>query len=494
MKMVKSLLLGSAAGVVAVAGAQAADLPVKAKPVEYVRICSLYGAGYYYIPGTDICLKLGGHVRYQHNFNPGTSVSGGPLNGIGGFNNRVVEGDTQFRVRAYITVDTRQQTAYGTLRTYALFGFNQDTTSAATTAPAVYMTRGFIQFAGFTFGKATSFFDIFPSASFAYNAGMLHVPDTGDAGQMLAAYTAQFGNGFSATIAAEQVRDNGTVNANNTAFALGAVPPVTGNHPGVAGVSQFPDIVGNLRVDQAWGSVLVAGALHGANGSYYNGAPGGSLSQANGHPSNKIGWAVTAGFIFNLPMIAPGDRLSAQWQYAQGATKYTYGATPSSAGHVGFNGALGYGWAFDGIYGGTIAAGTATGVELTTSWSVGAAFEHFWTPALRTSIYGSYFQARHTEVARSLFCIAGITGVTVAATCNPNFEEYVIGSRTQWEPVRGLGIGLDVVYTHLKTAQANNLGVTTVTTTQNGLSSGVYNTANQSAWMATFRIFRDFVP
>ena len=63
MKMVKSLLLGSAAGIVAISGAQAADLPVKAKPVEYVKICSLYGAGYYYMPGTDICLKLGGFVR-----------------------------------------------------------------------------------------------------------------------------------------------------------------------------------------------------------------------------------------------------------------------------------------------------------------------------------------------------------------------------------------------------------------------------------------------
>ncbi|MEA3027772.1 MAG: hypothetical protein QOF91_3057, partial [Alphaproteobacteria bacterium] len=45
MKMVKSLLLVSAAGIVAVSGAQAADLPVKAKPVEYVKVCSLYGAG-----------------------------------------------------------------------------------------------------------------------------------------------------------------------------------------------------------------------------------------------------------------------------------------------------------------------------------------------------------------------------------------------------------------------------------------------------------------
>ena len=57
MKTVKSLLLlGSAAGLVAVSAGQAADLPVKAKPVEYVKVCSLYGAGFYYMPGTDICL------------------------------------------------------------------------------------------------------------------------------------------------------------------------------------------------------------------------------------------------------------------------------------------------------------------------------------------------------------------------------------------------------------------------------------------------------
>ncbi len=65
MKMVKSLLLGSAAGLVAIAGAQAADLPVKAKPVQYVKICSLYGVGFYYIPGTDMCIKVGGWARYE---------------------------------------------------------------------------------------------------------------------------------------------------------------------------------------------------------------------------------------------------------------------------------------------------------------------------------------------------------------------------------------------------------------------------------------------
>src|SRR5438445_300464 len=71
MKVVKSLLLGTAAGLIAVGGAQAADLPVKAKAVEYVKICSLYGAGFYYIPGSDTSIKLGGYRRPEVALNAG---------------------------------------------------------------------------------------------------------------------------------------------------------------------------------------------------------------------------------------------------------------------------------------------------------------------------------------------------------------------------------------------------------------------------------------
>jgi hypothetical protein len=72
MTKIKSLILGSAAGLIAIGGAQAADLPVKAKAVEYVKICSLYGAGFYYIPGTDTCIKIGGQIRLDTTFNGGT--------------------------------------------------------------------------------------------------------------------------------------------------------------------------------------------------------------------------------------------------------------------------------------------------------------------------------------------------------------------------------------------------------------------------------------
>src|ERR1044071_4891903 len=98
MKMVKSLLLGGAAGLVAVASAQAADLPVKAKAVEYVKICTLYGEGFFYIPGTDTCLKIGGWVRADFYFNQNSSDLA-PISGGTGSNTRSKNPDFNFRSR-----------------------------------------------------------------------------------------------------------------------------------------------------------------------------------------------------------------------------------------------------------------------------------------------------------------------------------------------------------------------------------------------------------
>src|SRR5271169_1847239 len=120
MKMVKSLFLGSAAGLVAVAGAQAADLPVKAKPVEYVKICSAYGAGFYYIPGTDICLRVGGYVWSEFEVNNLGAGSGNNTAGqmtLDDLKSRWVN-NTSFRTRFDLIMDARTNTEYGTLRSY----------------------------------------------------------------------------------------------------------------------------------------------------------------------------------------------------------------------------------------------------------------------------------------------------------------------------------------------------------------------------------------
>src|ERR1041384_1050910 len=67
---IKSLLLGSAAALAVVSGAQAADAVVAAEPEpkEYVRVCDAYGTGFFYIPGTETCLKIGGHLRFEKTY------------------------------------------------------------------------------------------------------------------------------------------------------------------------------------------------------------------------------------------------------------------------------------------------------------------------------------------------------------------------------------------------------------------------------------------
>src|ERR1700748_2386297 len=117
MKTIKSLVLGSAAGLIAMSGAQAADLPVKAKPVEYVRICSLYGAGFFYIPGTDTCIKLGGYLRVDTTFNG--SIQDQPAWSAGRGQRHRYFNNFNDGARMAITVDTRTATEYGVVRTFA---------------------------------------------------------------------------------------------------------------------------------------------------------------------------------------------------------------------------------------------------------------------------------------------------------------------------------------------------------------------------------------
>ena len=221
MKMVKSLLLGSAAGLVAVAGAQAADLPVKAKPVQYVKICSLYGVGFYYIPGTDMCIKIGGWVRAEYGYGQNGNFAWGWASA--NTNNRATN-NSDFRARGYITADARNQTEYGTVRGYIAVGLSENEHGGDVSASNSFSAnRAFIQWAGFTFGRAQSFFDFYSNPATSY-WGAFPSSDTGDGGWFVMGYTAQFGNGFSATVAAEAPRKTlivNTLNANSAAFLVG---------------------------------------------------------------------------------------------------------------------------------------------------------------------------------------------------------------------------------------------------------------------------------
>jgi len=459
MKMVKSLLLGSATALVAIAGAQAADLPVKAKPVQYVKICSLYGAGFYYIPGTDTCLKVGGFVRSEVNINTasGSYVQYNAVN----FSDRATN-YTHWRTRGGITVDARAQTAYGTIRAYTIVAPTV-TDIAPGTGTAIWHHRAFIQFAGFTAGLSVSFFDFDSIAAYSNQTNRLG-SSTGGTGIPLFAYTAQFGNGFSASLSAESAAQRRTVLAGGTGY----------------GGWQWPDIVGNLHVDQSWGSAQVMGAIHQVNGGYY---PGSAFAGA-GTGDGEVGYALGAGIKFNLPQLGQGDFFITQFTWARGALGYvgsglaTYNIQDMAAPLI----TVGYGPIADGAYGPGI-----TGIELEEGWSITGGLQHNWGPGWKTSIYGAYGEFNYGAVANALLMVspgaaAGTSGAPGAPTVGTaDWDLWQVGSRTVWSPVKNLDLSVEAMYNHVDTAYAGP-----------AVGGGVYE--DKGWWSGIFRWQYNFYP
>src|SRR5215813_2525598 len=529
MKMVKSLLLGTAAGLVAVAGAQAADMPVKAAPVQYVKICNLYGDGFYYIPGTDICLKIGGYVRGEYFYNYGASGTNGAFAGVSGQKDRVDGADFLMRTRAYAWFDSRQQTEYGTLRSYLQVGVNYD--SPAVTSTTFNANRAFIQFAGFTVGTAQSFFDFYSSPASSFFGPP--ASDTGDGGWKVFAYTAQYGNGFSATFSFEEPRSFGTVtptggvintNLGNLVLGVNTSDTDKAKH-------RFPDIVQNWRVDQAWGSAQLMVAVHDVSAGYYAANPVALLgaaapcsnavsgflgvgtgtitgSEPCGHPADKVGWAFGGGAKLNA---YGGDYFQFQVNYTLGAVRYAAFTPAGAFSPVQFNGQnLGYGFFTDGVF------SNATGeVQLTTAWGINAAYDHLWLPNFRTSIYASYLRVEYGNNANLAICnaqttpnigispfanpsaVAGaiaFTPVQVAqGACNNNFNWWQVGSRTQYNFTPWFYVGFDVIYQKLESASNGN----TVTYTALGGTAkptAFYQIQNQDNYGLRIRVHRDIVP
>ncbi|MDR6815186.1 hypothetical protein J2X76_000340 [Neorhizobium sp. 2083] len=152
---IKSLLLGSAAALAAVSGAQAADAIVAAEPepMEYVRVCDAFGTGYFYIPGTETCLKIGGYVRFQVDF--GENVNAG--NGY----------DWDSFSRVQLDVTAKSDTELGTLTSVASVRFeaNQDNgyasngTVGGRDVTGAYINEAYIQLGGLKMGRYLTWWD-----------------------------------------------------------------------------------------------------------------------------------------------------------------------------------------------------------------------------------------------------------------------------------------------------------------------------------------------
>ena len=345
LKFCKGLLLGSAAALVSGGGAWAADLPqYQAAPIEYVRVCDAYGAGFFYIPGTDTCLKVGGLALAEvRSYDASYSVSGTSFSGTGtptGFGGTTSPTTLAFRSNggqsvvgyvptpsqyanarsrdAYgwnslgrVELDARTSSPWGVLRSFIRVdsyvgsgyantgslgtsgggaGLYNATAGSSVTRETTIVNKAFIQFAGLTAGRAQSMFDFYANA---YNYQKLN---GSSATTQLLAYTATFGGGFSATISVEdynarQAAVGSTIAS--TRYLAGVLQPIAVG--GIAGTSfagtpagaRFPDIVANLRLDQPWGAVQLSAAGHQHRASLFASGALATPSAAAGTPTSN---------------------------------------------------------------------------------------------------------------------------------------------------------------------------------------------------------------
>lgn len=480
MKMVKSLLLGSAAGVIAAGGAQAADLPVKAKAIEYVKICSLYGAGFYYIPGTDTCIKLGGYVRGEVGVNT-NSLYNVQTNGVAAAHNRLSNYYTS-RGRGDLNVDTRTATEYGVVRTYAdvvftwtaggyngtgASGVNGATTysgnatgtsgSGSISGGALGVYYAFLQFAGFTFGRAQSQFSSpwtnYPGNNFDGLPG-----GSGWEAVDQVAYTADFGQGITASFSAEDQVQRYTTNIWNVSGATAAGLAAGAYGANDIGGSRVPDLIAALRVDQAWGLFQASIAAHDNHAGYYG------VDETTGHPADKWGWAGQLALsIKNIPTGA-GDTINIQGVYTNGASSYNfqpYGSfTYAMYGGTGSSGAyqsVGLAGVSDSVF----VAGA--GQELTTTYGFNGAYNHNWNPYWTSAVYGAWAAVRYNNTAKGYMCGAFVATLALSSGvggCNPDFNYSVVGLVTRWTPVKNLAFSADLAYGMLDQKYASGSTVT----------------------------------
>ncbi|RWH71347.1 porin [Mesorhizobium sp.] len=246
---IKSLLLGSAAALIAVSGARAADAVTVAEPepAEYVKICDVYGAGYFYIPGTETCLRIGGYLRYD--------IGAGDLGSFDGARGGDVktgkdQGTWYKHARFSLKTWTGQETELGTLKTYTETRFNFQNHNADyapfVNAPggSVSLNFAWIQLGGLRVGKDESAFDTF--IGYAGNVIQDTLIPYGGFDTNVVQYYFDAGNGFSAVVSLEEGSGAGTIK-DGTHY---------GHYYGAGAIDSYvPHVVGGVKWTQGWGAI-----------------------------------------------------------------------------------------------------------------------------------------------------------------------------------------------------------------------------------------------
>jgi hypothetical protein len=436
------------------------------------------------MPGTDTCIKIGGFVRAEVNYNAGGSFS---VMGAGDFDSNANATRQTWRSRAGVTLDTRSQTEYGTLRSYFVIATtstnSQSGGGGAANGPGVgnpggsgldpytriWSNAAFIQFAGFTAGKTGSFFD-FDLMPYS-NQTNFWGSNLAGGGIEVFAYTAQFGNGLSASIAAENANGHrdAILSAPNFATAASGNTGLNATGTWAYGNQQVPDITANLRIDQAWGSAQVMGAYHQLVGNSLIG----TAAANTGQEMTGSGWAFGVGAKFNLPMLGKGDYVQAQATWSEGATMYAGSGVNGGFALTDSHTVAGAVGSFNFVGQQADAVVDNNGLDKTKAWSITGGYEHFWNTQWKTSLYGAYGKLEYSDAASNV-----LRPATAAAGSSASWSYWQVGSRTVWTPVANLDLSLEGMYNHLDGAYA----------------SGTASYGDKSWFSGIFRVQRNFYP
>jgi len=499
MTLTKSLLLGSAAGIVAVATAQAADLPTrKAAPVEYVRVCNVGGITGWTLPGSDTCVKFSGYITAQFvggnletQFSWGSvgdaqaAIANTPglarfvgsplLTELGAIDPRSTQRvllaasaaqqnlsfnrpTTGWSSRANFGFDLASNTAWGPLIGH--FDLNVDVANGldplqgAGTANIAYLNTGYLTWAGITAGKAQSFFSFIGGGD---NYANFFSPDRkGFNEPLLLAYTASFGGGFTATLSAESP---GSVGASGGGTLSNGGTSCAGSNPGCVpnaalitfGGEKWPDFVGALHVKQPWGEAQISGVIHDVNvvANGFDGAVVGNACGPDAFPvacngqQNHIGWAIDAGVKINLPSFGAGDDLVLTGAYSQSAAWYS-GLEDGMWGENGQTNGNGQPMNLADAFFNPVNNQWST----PRAWSVTALLEHHFTPTIYVDLEGSLGGVQWSNMGGGCnFASAScLIGQAANGPMSPRALSWIIGADLGWNPVTNLNFDLELMY------------------------------------------------
>ncbi|HWJ76328.1 MAG TPA: porin [Kaistia sp.] len=394
----KTFILCSAASLATIGGAQAADLTI-AEPVDYVKVCDAFGEGYFYSPGTDTCIKVGGYVKF------GTAFGD---TDFGYYNDSYPTSRwSNFYTEASIQLTASSVTEFGNLTGFidmrAQSGnegnFSQSLTQLVNSATnSAYIDSAYLQLGPVQAGYFTSLFDFgrgyTDTEAFGSDETTDHIQFT---------YAA---NGFAFAASIEDQRDRGA------AGSMDGLTNVDGIYT-IGGQDNIPDLIAAI----SYSSGIVSGKLAAA---YVNQAIDVTGSGTASDPYTgvgKDGWAVGGGLEFSLDSISKGDGFFMSAAYAKNANSFTGIAGGTSVADLG-------GFEDDELA--TIATGT--------SWSALASYKHHWNEAVYSAVTGGYAQFDGDGALFSDYSLKAWRGVF----------------STSWTPVNNLELMLDGSYSRVE--------------------------------------------